>query len=180
MKHLNKLSEEVIHENPWYAYKHDTYEKPNGEVGDYYYSDLRGMAIIVPVFPDGRLLLILQSRYLTDKESVEFPGGGLRDGQTAIEAAREELLEETGYVADEFIKVGEFQPANGYAKDTTHVFMAHVSEYREMNLDDTEEIEVLYRRPDEIDEMIRRNDIWDGQTMATWALVHHHFLHNDK
>ncbi len=177
MKHLKKLSEETLHENPWYTYKHDTYELPNGDIGDYYYSELSGMSIVVPVLPDGRLVLILQSRYLTNKESIEFPGGGLKDGQTALEAAKEELAEETGYLADEFIKVGEFQPANGYTKDTTHVFIAHLSEQQEMDLDDTEDIEVMYRRPDEVDEMIRRNDIWDGQTMAAWALVHHHFLH---
>jgi len=54
-----------------------------------------------------------------------------------------------------------------------------VSEQQAPKPDESEEIEVIYRRPDEVDEMVRKNEIWCGQTMATWALVHHNFLHKD-
>ena len=179
-KHLKKISEEVIHENQWWTYKHDKYEQPNGEVGDYYYGETSGMAMVIPVLEDGRLVLTLQHRYLEDKQSIEFPGGGLRKGMEAEEAARLELLEETGYVADEFVKLGMFQASNGVLKDNSHIYMAYVSEQREQQLDDAEEIELIYRRPDEVDEMIRKNEIWDGQTMAAWSLAHHHFLHKPE
>ena len=101
-KHLKKFSEEIIHKNPWWTYKHDKYEKPNGEEGDYYYGETLGNAMIVPVLDDGRLVLTLQQRYLREKQSIEFPCGGLIEGQTFLEVAKRELLEETGYIADEF------------------------------------------------------------------------------
>jgi len=171
MKHLKKLSEEILHENPWWTYKHEQFEKANGETGDYYYAKTSGMSIIIPVLSDGRIVLVRQYRYLFDKESIEFPGGGIKQDASALHTAKKELFEETGWVGDEFAKIGEFQPANGYAKDNAHVYLARVLEQKEQKLDDTEEIEVIYRRPDEIDEMVRRNDIWDGMSLAAWSLV---------
>ena len=37
------------------------------------------------------------------------------------------------------------------------------------------QIEVIYRRPDEIDTMVKRGEIWDGQTLASWAMVRYRF-----
>lgn len=176
-RHLKKISEEILHANPWWLYKHDQYEKPNGEMGDYYYGETPGFVMIVPVLEDGRLVLIRQFRYLHQKESLGFPGGGVEAGQTVLEAAKSELIQETGCEAHEFIKIGVFEPSSGLVRDTSHVFLAEVEKKFPQQLDDTEKIEVLFRRADEIDEMIRKNEIWDGQTLATWALIHHHFLH---
>lgn len=182
MKHLKKISEEVLHKNPWWVYKHDTYEKPNGEIGDYFYGeneDSDGGVLVVPVLPDNRLLLILQQRYLQEKQSIEFPRGTISSNEIPKEAASRELLEETGYQIDELIKVGEFQGNNSRLKNVTHVFLAYVSEGAGQKLDDSEEIEILYRRPDEVGDMVVKNEIWDGQTLAAWAMVHHHFLHKE-
>lgn len=176
-KHLKKISEEILQENPWWKYKHDVYEKPNGESSDYFYGETPGFVMIVPVLEDGRLVLIRQYRYLEDKECIGFPGDGIKQGVAPLEAAKMELAEETGYVAQEFIKIGMFQPSPGFVKDLSHVFLAEVEELTQQNLDDTEQIEVLLRRPDEVDEMVRKNEIWDGQTLAAWAMVHHEFLH---
>lgn len=176
MKRLKKLSEETIHDNPWWTYKHDTYEKPNGETGDYYYCDAKGYAMVIPVLEDGRIVLTLQHRYLANKQSIEFPAGGIEDSADALSCAKRELKEETGCVAEDFIKLGIFEPHNSMTKDTAHVFLAKVVEQGQQQLEDTEDIEILYRRPDEIDDMIKRNDIWDGETMAAWALARHHFF----
>lgn len=178
-KHLKKISEEIIHENPWWQYKHDKYEMPNGQAGEYYYGETSGMVIVVPILDDERIILTLQYRYLEQRESIEFPGGGIGSEADVLESARQELLEETGCIADEFIKVGTFQSSSGLLRDKSHVFLAYIQECGVQQTDDSEEIEIMYRRPEEIDEMIRRNDIWDGQTMAAWALVHHNFLHKD-
>jgi len=174
-KRLKKLSEEVLHENPWWTYKHDTYELPNGDTGDYYYGETPGVVMIIPVMSDGRFVLTLQHRYLVDKQSIEFPAGGIPKGMRPLEAAKQELLEETGWIASEMVKVGEFEPANGYVKDHTHVYFATVVEQQAQQPDVTEEIEVIYRRADEVERMVQGNDIWDGQSMAAWSLVRHLF-----
>lgn len=177
-KHLKKISEEIIDSNPWWVYKHDKYEQADGNKGDYYYGETPGNSIVVPVLPDGRIVLTLQHRYLGDKQSIEFPAGGIVDGSSAIDTAKAELKEETGYVSREIVKIGEFEGLIGLFKDRCNVFLAYLDPNQgEQKLDETEDIEVIYRRPDEIDEMIRKNEIWDGQTLAVWAMVHHEFLH---
>lgn len=178
-KRLKKLTEEVLHKNPWTTYKHDTYEKPDGTEGDYYYIESHGMVKIVPVLADGRIVLILQHRYLQDKQSIEFPAGGILSDESPADTAKRELQEETGYTLGELSKVGNFEPSNGKSKNEAHVYIGYIqNEQGEQVLDTTEDIEVLYRRPDEIEDMIRRGDIWDGPTLAAWAMVRHKFLEN--
>lgn len=162
----------MIQENPWWQYWHDAYEKSSGEIGHYYYGKTWGSVVIIPVLPDGRIVMIQQYRYLFDRQSIEFPAGGRKKNEPAEEAARRELLEETGFPADEMIKISSFQPLNGFIDDDCHVFIARVSEDGVQHLEETEEIEVIERRPDEIDAMIQNQDIWDGTTLAAWAMTH--------
>ena len=176
-KRLKKLSEEVVLTNQWTTFMHDTYEKPNGEEGDYYYIRYKGNTIIIPVLEDGRVVLTLQHRYLADKQSIEFPGGGIDPHEEDImESAKRELYEEAGCIATELVKIGVFEPVPGYAQDTSHLFIAHVTEVHNTAPDDTEEFEVLVRRPDEIDRMVMNNEIWHGQTLAAWAIARGHLL----
>ena len=64
------------------------------------------------------------------------------------------MEEKTGYAVDELFLVGEFQPANGLLKDKTKVFLAEIGSEIISQQDVKEDVEVLYRRPDEIDEMV--------------------------
>jgi ADP-ribose pyrophosphatase len=170
-KRLKKVSEETLAQNPYWDYKHDVYELPDGTHGDYYYGEENGSAMIVPILDDGRLVLVVQQRYLRDKPSVEFPCGGLNKDETPQEGAARELQEETGFQSTNFIKSGAFDALNGLFKDTTHVFVAdELVKQSEPSPDATENFEILYRRVEEFEEMIRRGEIWDGQTLAVWAL----------
>lgn len=174
-KQPKKISEEVVFENPYWKYKKDIFERPDGQQGEYHYGETPGAVMLVPVMDDGKIMLIRQYRYLTGKYSVEFPCGGMKPGEKPLEAAERELKEETGAVPDEFISVGSFEPSNGWIKDLTHVYLVHVAELKQQQLDQEEDIEVLYRRPDEISEMIRHNDIACGQTLAAWAMAQNYF-----
>lgn len=174
-KHVKKISEEVLDKNPWWQYKKDVFEQPNGKQGEYYYGETPGAVMLVPVMPDGKIMLTRQFRYLTGRHSVEFPCGGIQSGEKPLEAAKRELQEETGASPDEIISIGSFEPSNGWIKDATHVYIAHVGDIATQRLDETEDIEVMYRRPDEISAMIRQNDISCGQTLASWAMAQNYF-----
>lgn len=175
-KHLKQLSEEVLDANPYWTYKHDTYEKPNGEVGNYWYGECPGTVLIVPILPNESVVLTLQYRYLTERQSVEFPAGKVQPDISLLDSAKKELLEETGCVAEKWVSIGAFEETNGVLKSTTHVFLAYVDGQVEQVLDDTEEIDVLHRRPDELQQMIERNEITDGLSLAAWSLVRHYFI----
>ena len=174
-KRFKKISEEVLGENPWSEYKHDKFEMGGEKTGDYYYLSATGCSMVIPVLPDGRIVMIVQYRYLCDKLGTEFPCGGREKDDSFSDTAKKELKEETGYSAEDFIKVGTYYSNSSLLDDETHVFIAEVQEQEEQKLDETEQIEVIYRRPDEIDTMVKRGEIWDGQTLASWAMVRYRF-----
>lgn len=171
--HYKLISSEIIHEQSWAKYINDTFSYPSGKEGNYYYLETLGggCSMVVPVLDDGRLILTIQYRYLRDRMSVEFPCGGLKEKESPSDAAKRELLEETGWRADDLMKIGSFDGLNGLAKDTAHVFLAkELTQVSTPQNSEEETTEVIYRRVDEFEDMIKRGEIWDGQTLATWAM----------
>ena len=120
---------------------------------------------------DGRILLVNQYRYLCDRESIEFPCGGVKDGSTHNETAWQELREETGYSSSKLFLAGEFNPYNGITDEICKVYIAHDLQYVGTDPDDTEEFEHLSLTPAEIDAKIADGTIWDGMTIAAWGIA---------
>jgi ADP-ribose pyrophosphatase len=177
--YLKRLSTETIHTNPWWEYKKDIFERPDGTTGEYFYGENpgSGAAFIIPVLPNGNILLVRQYRYLRDRFSISFPGGGIDAGESPSEAAKRELLEETGYQVGELIKLGEFEGCMGLVKDMCHVFLSTDLELiAEPKITENEEIEIIERRPDEFDDMVKRGEIWDGQALAGWLFARERLL----
>jgi ADP-ribose pyrophosphatase len=169
---IKKISTEEIHENPYFKYLKDDFELEDGQKGNYYYCTTLGGAMIIPVLEDGRLALVRQHRYLADKHSIEFPCGGVDGDESAHQTAARELLEETGYTSSELIKVSEFEAAPGRFIDKCSVYVAtDLKQIQEPTPEITSPIEVLVRRVDEFEEMIKRGEIWDGYTLAAWAIA---------
>lgn len=179
MSDIKKHSEEVLGKNPWWEYKRGRFILPNGENIDYYFGETNGNVIVVPVLDDGRLVLVRQYRYVGEKNSVEFPGGGIKPGESPSQAAVREFLEETGYKTENMIKIGAFEPCVGLLKDLSHIFIANeLVKTQPPKFEATENTEVLYRRVDEFEDMIKRGEIWDGQMLAVWALARELVLKN--
>ncbi|MFA6572096.1 MAG: NUDIX hydrolase, partial [Bacteroidota bacterium] len=109
-------------------------------------------------------------RYLNKRLSIEFPGGGIKTGQTSIETAVAELKEECGVKAEKFILLGEFNPFNGVTNEISSVYVAEELSECKAEPDDTEEFEILRLTYNEINEKIKTGEIWDGMTLAAWSL----------
>lgn len=167
---LEQKSSEVILENPFWQYRKDTYSLPSGKEGDYHYVHTHGSVFVIPVTDEGKLVLLRQYRYLNRRESVEFIGGGIKEGMTAEEAARAELSEEAGITAKELVKIGEFNPFNGVTDEICTVFVAKGLSFGTAKPEESEEFERLEHPPQVLREMIARGEIWDGMTLATFAL----------
>ncbi|MBI5729440.1 MAG: NUDIX hydrolase [Candidatus Magasanikbacteria bacterium] len=176
-RHLKKISSEVIHQNPRWSYKHDVCSLPTGAPTEYYYGEKLGAVITVPVTAEGKLVLVVQYRYLADKLSIEFPAGAMETGESSLFAGQRELLEETGYQADDFVSVASFEPLPAYFMNPVHIFVAYeaVASGRQ-RLDVDESVEVIERRVDEFEDMIRQGQIWAGPTLAAWALAREQVL----
>jgi ADP-ribose pyrophosphatase len=126
--------------------------------------------MIIPRVNDGKIVFVNQFRYLNQKESSEFPGGGIIPNISIIENASKELLEETGIIADNIIKIGEFNPCNGITNEICNVMLASGLTFTGSLPEESEEIEIISLTNSEIMRLITVGGIWDGMTLAAWSI----------
>ncbi len=83
-----------------------------------------GSIVLLPVFPDGRMLLVRQYRHAVGRFLWELVAGRIEPGEPPLTAARRELLEETGYTARRFRKLLDIFPTPGYVSERMLVLAA--------------------------------------------------------
>jgi len=156
----------TVFENRWIRLVQDQVEALDDEHRfEYTYLSVQDAVMVVGVTPEGEIPLIRQYRYPSKAYNFELPGGGT-GGRDAVEAAREELLEETGYKAGKLEKVGDFVTYCGLADEVCHVVLAWDLEAGPQQLEKTERIEVRRVGYQRLLEMIRAGEFRDGMGLA--------------
>ena len=168
------ISSKTVLTTNWFKIKHNRYILPNKKEGDYYFVASKGSSIVVPVTEDGKIVMIRQYRYLINRKCTEFPAGGLEIGQSPVDTAKSELLQEAGYETEKLAKIGDFNTFAGVTDEICHVFVAKGLTKTEQDEDDSERIEVQTYLPSEVDKLIEEEKIWDAQTIAAWHLAKKH------
>ncbi|MFF1529238.1 NUDIX domain-containing protein [Cellulomonas sp. NPDC058312] len=114
----------TVYENAWIRVREDAVTRPDGGEGVYGVVELRHPAVfVVPVTDDDEVVLVEVDRYPTGRRSLEVPAGG-SDGEDALVAARRELAEETGLLADTWQDLGEVFSLNGVCDAPGRVLLA--------------------------------------------------------
>lgn len=176
LKPWKKIDSKILYKNNWWTYIIDKYLLPNGKKGEYHYVYTAGSSFIIPVRNDLKILMVKQYRYLNERESLEFPGGGIKYGEQPDYIAHKELIEETGFDAD-IENVGIFNPYNGVTNEICHVYLGkNLKSSNQHKKDESEEFEIYYLTSDEIEEKIKTNEIYDGMTLAAWSLARKYFF----
>ncbi len=174
LRRWKKLSQTIRFKNTWWQYRQDSFELPDGGKGEYHYVHTEGASLVIPVHGDGRITLVRQYRYLGDRESLEFPCGGVKAGKTFEETAAQELAEEAGLAAGSLEWIGTFNPYNGVTDELCRIYLAEQLQEVESLPDDTEEFERVDLLPAEIEKKVHTGEIWDGMTLAAWAFARQH------
>lgn len=159
------ISSRLLHEGRHFSFLRDEVELPNGLKA---YRDIvrhPGAVAIVPVLPDGRIVLVRQYRYAAGKPLLEIPAGTLEEGEDPLECARRELIEETGYEASELTAMLSCYMAPGYSDEVIHFFEARGLREVGMSPEEDESIEVEVSEMGEIARMIEENIIEDAKTI---------------
>jgi ADP-ribose pyrophosphatase len=124
-----------------------------------------GAVVILPLLPDGRVLLERQFRYPNDRVFIEFPAGKIDPGESSLATARRELEEETGYTAKEWNFVCTIHNAIAYSDEHLDIFLARELTAGEARLDEGEFLELFTATVPELLEMVRKGEITDVKTI---------------
>ena len=149
----------------------DEVRLPNGQTSVREWIDHPGASAIVPVFEDGRTLLVRQFRYPRRRAFLEVPAGKIDEpGEAPADVAARELEEETGWQAGRFEHVGTAYPCIGYSNEQIHVFTAHDLDRGTQALADGEFVEVVEVDFETALARARHGDLPDMKTVT--ALVY--------
>jgi 8-oxo-dGTP pyrophosphatase MutT (NUDIX family) len=160
-----------VYDNPWIAVREDDVIRPDGRPGIYGVVHFKNQAIgVLPVEADGSVWLVGQYRYPLNAYSWEIPEGGCPEGEEPIEAARRELREETGLLAEHWEWLGPVHLSNSVSDEVGGVFRATGLTPGASEPDGSERLQVRRVPWDEAWRMLREGQITDS--LSVIALLH--------
>jgi ADP-ribose diphosphatase len=147
----------------------DTVRYPNGSLGELEMVRHPGAAAVVPFLSspreeDPQILLLKQYRYAAERFLYEIPAGRLSPGESPIDCARRELLEETGCSSEEMAPLLSFYTTPGFTDERISAFMATGLTHGETRHETDEFISVVVLPLSEVLGMIRKGEISDAKT----------------
>lgn len=174
-----RAATEVLHEGPFVALHRDAVMHPHGDVGNYEHVVVDDGVRVVAFDDDGHVLLVEDDFYLQQRRLVHLPGGGC-GGQDPLAAARRELEEETGLVADEVSPLAVIDPLPATTAARTHLFLARGLRQGTLSRDDSEVgMTVQRRKLSEAVEAVRTGEITEAGSVAALLLARAHVSDED-
>jgi ADP-ribose diphosphatase len=125
-----------------------------------------GSVVVLPVFPDGSILLVRQYRHAVARSLWELTAGRMEAGETLRAAAQRELAEETGYAAGRLERLMEIYPTPGFVSERMILFTARDLRKKRLPPDEDERIFKRRFRPEQLLRMIRAGRLRDAKTAA--------------
>jgi ADP-ribose pyrophosphatase len=132
-----------------------------------------GASAILAVADDGHILMERQWRYPMGREYLEIPAGKIDPGETPLQTAQRELLEETGMRADHWEPLTVIHPAIGFSNEVIHLFLARGVSGSPANasLDQGEHIQTIWMSLSDLMDRVRQGHLPDVKTqIALWHL----------
>jgi ADP-ribose pyrophosphatase len=139
---------------------------PNSSESEYNVVEIRPSVFIVPITAQGEVVLIHNYRHPLGKWCWELPAGGIEDGQTPLEAAQAELLQEAGGVSEKWQFLFHAPSMNGIGNHIIHYFLARDVQLGPTQHEGTEAIKVQTFTIAEALSMARSGAMQDVQSIA--------------
>lgn len=167
-KKWDVLSSEYLIRRPWLTARRDTIRLPNGEVNDeFYVLEYPDWVNILAITKDGKFVFERQYRHGLGETRYEIPAGVIEEDEAPIDAAKRELLEETGYAGGEWTEFTTLSGNSSTTNNLSHCFLAvGVEKIDGQHLDRTEDIEVHLLTRDDVIGLLERDEIKQALMVA--------------
>ncbi len=160
------LSSTIIYNGPVFGIRRDEVIEPSGVRAIREVITHPGSVVVLPVLPDGRILLIQQYRHATRQYLWELVAGRMDPGETPKAAAARELIEETGYRAKRFRVFLDVFPTPGFLEERMFILLAEGLTAGEAQPEEDEKIVSRAYNRKELEEMIGGGKLRDAKSIA--------------
>jgi ADP-ribose pyrophosphatase len=167
--HLKKakvLSSKTVYEGPVFGIRRDEVIEPSGVRTTREVITHPGSVVVLPVLPDGRILLIQQYRHAARQYLWELVAGRIDTGESPREAAARELIEETGYRAKSLRVFLYMFPTPGFLEEKMYILLAKGLTAGEAEPEEDEKIISRAYNRKKLEEMIRTGKLHDAKSVA--------------
>lgn len=171
------ISSDTIADGGMLTVKRDQVRLPNGHESQREYVLHPGAVVVVPLLSNGNIILEKQFRYPLHQVFIELPAGKIDAGENILVTGQRELLEETGYTADDWINLGQQHPCIGYSNEVIHMYLATGLTAGEHRRDVDEALEVFEMSFDDCLAMVQRGEITDGKTIVALFFAEKYLSH---
>jgi ADP-ribose pyrophosphatase len=172
------IRSKIIYTGPVFGIRRDELIEPGGVRTTREMITHSGSVVVLPVLPDGRVLLIRQYRHAARQFLWELVAGRVDEGESPSKAAARELIEETGYRAKRFRIFMDFFPSPGFLEEKMFILLAEGLSEGIAQPEEDEKIESRAYEREELEQMIQKRIIRDGKTIAG-LLYYMRFLANE-
>ena len=173
-----KISSEDVFDGVLLHVKKDTVQLPNGHTAPREWIKHPGAAAVVPILPNGDIILVKQFRYPVNKVTIEIPAGKLDvEGEDPVGCAHRELSEETGYTAGKIWKLTTIATTVGFSNEWIHLYAAEDLEPGKQHTDADEFINCMKVPLTEAVKWIEEGKIFDSKSIIAILLVAKELCH---
>lgn len=166
-KNWEKISTVVPYSNPWIEVQHHEVINPSGGKGIYGQVNFKNIAIgVVPVDNQGNTYLVGQFRFPLEEYSWEIPEGGCPIGEDILDAAKRELLEETGFTAQKWTLISKIHTSNSVCNEVGFIFLAEELLEGLAEPEETEDLIIKKVSLTEAVDLVMNNQITDSISIA--------------
>ena len=155
---------------------------PEGDTKHFVVMDAPDWVIVIPEIYINNIknfIMVKQWRHGSNSISIEFPGGVIDKGESPLEAAKRELLEETGFLTDEMIFLGSISPNPAIMSNKVHFYCAkNMHNTHKLNLDDDEYVHYAFMKATDVFSHMGGEKFTHGLTCAACHMYNRYNSNN--